>query len=145
MRIPVLFLCFAATLFADSTPAQAQDKSAGPAMPPAAMALITEYFPDSTIIKTKTDEDDNEFEVMLSGDFKLKFDLDGAWSSINVRNGALPGELLELLPGSIQTAIAKAGEPVKKIKRGSLGYEITRPTGIKFIYDKAGSLIDIED
>ena len=108
-------------------------------LPKNSMEFIAEHFPSSKV--KKVDFDHDEFEVRLSSDVKIEFDLDGIWETIKSRRG-LPTTMLPPLVSEF-IAFNYPNDKIVKIEQNYNNfYEVKLKDGLEIFFTTTGELIN---
>lgn len=115
-------------------------------LPAAAKTFVQQNFNGKSIVYA---EFDNEFgggryEVMLNDGTQIDFDKKGNWDKVDCEMGVVPAALV---PGTIANYVKTnfAGSTVTKIDKERHGYDVELSNGLELKFNKAGTLIGMDD
>lgn len=130
------------------TNASAQDKAISFAkLPVKAQTMVKKHFVEKDVANVKMDTEylvKKEYEVIFKNGSKIEFDADGEWEKIEMKEGAVP---VQLIPTTISQYIHKSfpNTFAKDMKRKKKGYEVEISNGLDLEFSKAGEFIRIDD
>jgi len=117
-------------------------------LPKSANTFVTTYFPNTTYVYiTKqqiADIDGSVYDVKLSNNFQIDFDVNGNWIDIDGNYQAIP---VELVPEKIQTYVA-ANYPnqfVISIDKERTTVEAELSNDIDLVFDLQGNFLRIDN
>lgn len=116
-------------------------------LPKAADTFVTTYFPNATyVLITKqnvADLDGSLYDVKLSNNFEIDFDINGNWIDIDGNHQAVP---LELVPEKIQVYVTTnyPNQFVTSIDKERTTVEVELSNNIDLVFDLQGNFIRID-
>jgi hypothetical protein len=116
-------------------------------LPKLATTFVTSYFPSATYKQIKKqnipDSDGSIYDVLLSNNFEIDFDIDGNWVDIDGNNQAIP---VELIPEKINTYVKEnyPDQSVTAIDNEKTYIEIDLTNNLELIFDIEGNFIRID-
>jgi hypothetical protein len=116
-------------------------------LPKAADVFVTTYFPNTTYVaitkQNTADSDGSVYDVRLSNNFEIDFDINGNWMDIDGNHQAIP---VELVPQKIQ-AYVTANYPnqfVTSIDNERTTIEAELSNNIDLVFDLQGNFLRID-
>lgn len=116
-------------------------------LPQPATTFVTSYFPTATykLIKKQNipDSDGSVYDVLLSNNFEIDFDINGKWVDIDGNNQAIP---VELIPEKINTYVKEnyPNQSVTAIDNEKTHIEIELSNNLELVFDLEGNFIRID-
>ena len=116
-------------------------------LPKAADTFVTTYFPSTTyVLITKqnvTDLDGSLYDVKLSNNFEIDFDINGNWIDIDGNHQAVP---VELVPEKIQTYVTTnyPNQFVTSIDKEKTTVEVELSNDLDSVFDLQGNFLRID-
>jgi hypothetical protein len=115
-------------------------------IPPTAHAFIRQYFPESSIVLTErdTDEDSMEYSVWLNDGTKVEFDLQGQWQRVSRKKTGVPAKLI---PSAIALYVKEnyPDEAIFKLSRKTYGYKIELSNDLDLKFNPQGQFLEVVD
>ncbi|MFG4004555.1 hypothetical protein B0A67_12755 [Flavobacterium aquidurense] len=117
-------------------------------LPKSADTFVTTYFPNTTyaLIKKQNvaDNDGSIYDVKLSNNFEIDFDINGNWIDIDGNHQAVP---VELVPGKIQTYVTTnyPSQFVTSIDNERTTIEVELSNNIDLVFDLQGNFLRIDN
>ena len=110
-------------------------------LPEAARTLMAVHFPDMTPLVVKHEQ--NEFEVVFKGGWRIEFDSRGNWKEIDCHVCAVPGGLV---PKEIQAKVSELypGAFIVKMERDRRVYEVKLNNGFGLDFNHSYVLTDLD-
>ncbi len=95
-------------------------------LPDLAKSFINKHFKDFSVLYVERDTADSEYEVKLSSDADITFDLRGDWTKIEAGKKKMPQSILDELPKTMVDYITKeySVKSITEIRRWNNGYEV---------------------
>ncbi len=135
------------SVFADGLPIQPEE------LPANAKTFIAEYFSKETILLATFEKEvgDKSYEVKFKNGSEIEFDKDGNWTSIEVKQGSIPIQIISKTNSAIYKYISTSSTYKQmKIKEFSIkddlrkGYSLELENGIELEFDKKGNFLRID-
>ena len=116
-------------------------------VPANARAVITKYFPTSTVTAATKDAEflgGAEYSVYLNNGAKVEFDSKGVWKEVECGTMAVPAGIVPVKIASYVKANYE-GSDIVKIDVDKNDYEIRLSTGLELKFNLKGDFIGIDD
>ncbi|MDY3979968.1 MAG: PepSY-like domain-containing protein [Tidjanibacter sp.] len=114
-------------------------------LPKTAQAFITQYFPTDRIAKIgmNTDRSTKEYKVLFQDGSKIKFDQNGQWTKIKLRNDSIP---VEIIPEYITTYVWEMYPNIliMSIEQEGTGHEVELSDGTELTFNAKGNVVKID-
>lgn len=118
-------------------------------LPAVAQAFVKDYFGEGKILSTIKDKEGKnsfEFEVFMDNGVEIKFDQNGLWQEVDLRDDrqALPTVLF--IHEAIRTYIETnyAGQGINGIERELYGFDVELTNDMDLVFDAQGKFIRID-
>lgn len=144
MKKSIIMLAAALTLTALCS-AQGKGTIDFKSLPSKAQTFLNTYMDKSEIalIKMDTDKKENDYKVYFDDGSKVKFDNQGDWEKIKLRNKGVPEELVDPMV-LIYIHTEYPDLPILALERDSKGYEVELSNGMELKFNKTGQLVKID-
>lgn len=116
-------------------------------LPEATRTFVTTYFPNTTYLQVKKqnvpDADGSIYDVLLSNNFEIDFDINGNWIGIDGNHQAIP---VELIPEKINTYVTTnyPNEFIISIDNEKTYTEVDLSNNLDLIFDNQGNFLRID-
>ncbi len=114
-------------------------------LPKQAQAFIAEYFAKDRINKIIMNSNRNNkgYKVLFKDGSKIKFDTDGQWTKIKLRNDSIP---VEIIPEYITSYVWEQYPDIliMSIEQDGTGHEVELSDGTELTFNPKGNVVKID-
>ena len=126
--------------------AAAQAQGQPQALPEPITKFLQQYFPGTTVVRGEADPEFGglDHDVTLNDGTEVDFDPANEWEKVDCHVKAVPAALVPAAIASFVKSNYQA-QPIVKIDRKPMGYEIELANGLELKFDKNGSFMHVDD
>ncbi len=136
----------------DSTAQQGAAQQGAPtqvqpqALPEPITKFVQQHFPGATVVRVEADQEFGglDYDLTLNDGTEVDFDPANEWEKVDCHVKAVPAALV---PAAIASFVKSnyQGQPITKIERKPMGYEIELANGLELKFDKNGAFMHVDD